>query len=112
MVDLLVHLLELLYSLSSASQTIAMTTEQKEFDPVLIIAHLLKEIASGNEQCRQVLCNERFISALIAPLQSSEVTCVHTHIVVHVTYMLLVHMCGVYMYTTVINTQYSVALCK
>ena len=52
----------MMYSLSPATTnvtTVAMATEQRAFDPVLLISHLLKEVASGNALCREVLCNVR-----------------------------------------------------
>ena len=60
--DFLVHILHMMYSLSPATTnvtTVAMATEQRAFDPVLLISHLLKEVASGNALCREVLCNVR-----------------------------------------------------
>jgi len=61
MTDFLVHILHMMYSLSSptpgATATCTMATEQRTFDPMLLIAHLLKEVASGNALCRQTLCN-------------------------------------------------------
>jgi len=61
MTDFLVHILHMMYSLSpptvGVTATCTMATEQRTFDPMLLIAHLLKEVASGNAQCRQTLCN-------------------------------------------------------
>ena len=63
MTDFLVHILHVMYSISSptAGATATMTTEQRTFDPMLLIAHLLKEVASGNALCRQTLCNVSYL---------------------------------------------------
>ena len=60
--DFLVYVLHVMYSLSPATTNkaaVAMATEQRTFDPVLLISHLLKEVASGNALCREILCNVR-----------------------------------------------------
>ena len=60
--DFLVHILHMMYSLSPATTNktaVAMATEQRTFDPVSLISHLLKEVASGNALCREILCNVR-----------------------------------------------------
>ena len=60
--DFLVHILHMMYSLSPATTNttaVAMATEQRAFDPVSLISHLLKEVASGNALCREILCNVR-----------------------------------------------------
>ena len=62
--DLLVHLLNLLYTLTSSthsSHTLPSPDhpEKQACDPTLIIAHLLHEIAMGNTECRRILCDVR-----------------------------------------------------
>ena len=54
--DLLVRLLRLLYRISVGVAT-SKRDNERTFDPILIIVHLFNEIASGNAQCRQLLCN-------------------------------------------------------
>ena len=56
-VDILVHLVNLMYSLSCSNSYLPTYEQQRVFDPVLLIASMLKELASSTALCRRILCH-------------------------------------------------------
>ncbi|XP_064387617.1 protein broad-minded-like isoform X2 [Halichondria panicea] len=64
--DVLSHLLTLLYSVNHSSNDIHDPLESLR--PRYVISHLFEELASGNTDCREMLCDIQLISLMIEPL--------------------------------------------